>query len=373
MRHQIASKPNRSLFVLGLIITGALAGATLPERPQIYIDTTYVQRTGKIIYVPVGGNLQAALNSAQPGDKVQLEAGAVFTGNFVLPAKEGNEGIYIETAPTPAFPPEGIRVRAGFGLPKIVTPNTQPALTAKAGAHHYRLVGLEIMGSGPYIYNLVYLDHSDHITIDRCYIHGSPEQTVRRGVAINSAASAVIDSYINEMHEVGADSQAICAWDTPGPVKIVNNYLTAAGENVMFGGSMSSPDIVPSDIEIRGNYLFKPLEWMGTKWSIKNLFELKNARRVLIEGNVLENSWAAAQSGRAVIFTVRTSSGGLWAVVNDITMIDNYVLNVEGGFTVQGFDNYAPVGEQGESKRIRIANNVVTFRSGRRKRLACFC
>ena len=41
------------------------------------------------IVVAAGGNLQAALDQAQPGQIVQLQAGATFTGNFVLPQKDG--------------------------------------------------------------------------------------------------------------------------------------------------------------------------------------------------------------------------------------------------------------------------------------------
>jgi hypothetical protein len=80
--------------------------------------------------------------------------------------------------------------------------------------------------------------------------------------------------------------------------RTVNNYLEGAGENLMFGGADPSiPDLVPSDIEIRGNPFFKPLSWKighltyaGRPWSVKNIFELKNARRVLAEGNLLEHN-----------------------------------------------------------------------------------
>ena len=39
------------------------------------------------IYVVAGANLQAAINNAQPGDRLLLEPGATFTGNFRLPNK----------------------------------------------------------------------------------------------------------------------------------------------------------------------------------------------------------------------------------------------------------------------------------------------
>jgi hypothetical protein len=42
------------------------------------------------IYVPDGGDLQAALNAAQPGDTIPLAQGAEFVGNFVLPNKTGD-------------------------------------------------------------------------------------------------------------------------------------------------------------------------------------------------------------------------------------------------------------------------------------------
>jgi hypothetical protein len=45
-----------------------------------------------------------------------------------------------------------------------------------------------------------------------------------------------------------------------GTYKIVNNFLEAAGENILWGGAPGST--VPTDIEIRRNHMFKPLNWM---------------------------------------------------------------------------------------------------------------
>ena len=47
----------------------------------------------------------------------------------------------------------------------------------------------------------------------------------------------------------------------------------------------------------------------GRPWSVKNIFELKNARRVLAEGNVLEHNWQHDQNGFAILFTVRNQDG----------------------------------------------------------------
>ena len=42
---------------------------------------------------------------------------------------------------------------------------------------------------------------------------------------------------------------------------------------------------------------------------VKNLFEMKAARRVTIEGNIFENCWGQRQAGYAIVFTVRAQGG----------------------------------------------------------------
>jgi hypothetical protein len=96
----------------------------------------------------------------------------------------------------------------------------------------------------------------------------------------------------------------------PGPYLIANNYLEASGENIMFGGADPYiANLVPSDITIRQNYISKPLSWRGQAWIVKNLLELKNAQRVTIDGNLIENNWAAAQPGVAIVLTPRNQDG----------------------------------------------------------------
>jgi len=45
------------------------------------------------------------------------------------------------------------------------------------------------------------------------------------GAAAHATLGTVIDSYIADIKEVGADSQAVAGWNGPGPFKIANNYL----------------------------------------------------------------------------------------------------------------------------------------------------
>ncbi len=50
------------------------------------------------ITVPAGGDLQAAINNATPGDTIVLEAGATYRGPFVLPKKNGDAYITIQSS-----------------------------------------------------------------------------------------------------------------------------------------------------------------------------------------------------------------------------------------------------------------------------------
>jgi hypothetical protein len=166
---------------------------------------------------------------------------------------------------------------------------------------------------------------------------------------MNAKSIAVIDSYLSDFKEVVAEAQAILVWNGPGPFKIVNNYLEGAGENVMFGGGgvRIIPELGPSDIEIRHNHFLKPLSckvedtsYEGTAWMVKNLFELKNARRVLIEGNLFEYNWAQAQTGFAILFTVRNQNGSApWSVVEDVTFRNNVVRHTASGINILGRDD----------------------------------
>ncbi len=75
----------------------------------------------------------------------------------------------------------------------------------------------------------------DNIVLDRCYIHGDPTVGGRRGIALNNAYTAVIDSYLSDWKDSNADSQALMAWTGPGPFKIVNNHLEGAGRTSCSG------------------------------------------------------------------------------------------------------------------------------------------
>src|SRR5688572_2839184 len=134
--------------VTGLVFAAlnSQAIAQLPELPRELVDASYFPLTGQRIRVPAGGNLQAAINAAQPGDTIELAAGAVFSGNFTLPRKSTPGWIHIQSASYATLPEPGRRASPldAPSMPRIVTPNAAPVFTTQPGASQYRLVGLNI-------------------------------------------------------------------------------------------------------------------------------------------------------------------------------------------------------------------------------------
>jgi hypothetical protein len=349
---------------------GSSGGSRDPELPRVLIDTRYVPPTGTTRTVRATENLQAVLDAARPGDVILLEAGASFVGNFTLPAKAGPGWIVIRSStPDANLPAAGTRVTPSFAptLPKIVSPNTDAALRTAAGAHHYRLIGVEMTAASSVTQNgcIVHLGDGaqrsldqvpHHIILDRTYVHGHATLNLKCCVGLNSATSAVIDSYLADCHGKGFDSQAIGGYSGPGPFKIVNNYLEGAGENVMFGGGDPSiPNLTPSDIEIRRNHFTRPVSWKGV-WTVKNLFELKHAQRVLVEGNVFENHWPDAQNGFAIVWkSVNQYGTAPWSVVRDVTFRHNRMRNVSGGIALASRPEAHPAVP---ASRVKITDNV---------------
>src|SRR5205823_1489602 len=74
----------------------------------------------------------------------------------------------------------------------------------------------------------------------------------------------------------------------------------------------------------------------GRPFIVKNHFELKNAQRVLFEGNLLENVWGGfSQNGYSVLLTPKNQNNHCPScIVTDVTMRYNEIRNVGGAFTI---------------------------------------
>ena len=183
--------------------------------------------------------------------------------------------------------------------------------------------------------------------------------------SLNASHVAVVDSYLSDFKE----RTRRCAGDRRAGTVPGRSASRATTSRRPARTSCSAAPIrrfrtwCPSDIEIVRNHMAKPLRWKkddpsfeGTEWAVKNLFELKNARRVLVDGNLLEYNWPHAQNGFAILFTVRNQDGGApWSVVEDVTFSNNVVRHVGGGINILGRDDNHP---SQQTRRIAIRNNV---------------
>jgi len=324
------------------------------------------------ITVPAGGDLQAALDAARPGDTILLPAGAVFTGNFLLPAKGGSAYITIRSAaPDSSLPAAGTRIDPSDAalLPKVRSDHNGAAFRTAPGATYWRLQTLEILPSeSTSSANLLELGGGNssqnslsmvpqHLIVDRCYIHGvSWDQ--RRAVALNSGDTQILGSYVSGIHGTGVDTQAIAGWNGPGPYLIENNYLEATGENILFGGSDPFiSGLVPSHITIRRNLIAKPAAWQTSGYTLKNLVEFKNADTVTVDGNTIEYNWAAGQQGYSILLTPRNSGGTApWSVVRNVTITNNLIRHVAAVFNIAGYDD---IHSSQQTTNVRISNNLI--------------
>jgi hypothetical protein len=338
------------------------------ELPRVHLKTS-LQDTpapGKVVHVHAGEDPSQALSRASCGDTVELEAGATFR-QLQLPQKNCDDSHWIivrTSAPDSKLPPEGTRLTpcyAGIaslaGRPSFSCDSAENVLskiefsskggsgpvTIAPGANHYRLIGLEVTRaeSPGTIHNLISPDNgpADHLVFDRMWIHGTAQSETVRGLMLSHMRDVgVVDSYFSDFHCVAksgtcTDSQAIAGGlgdDPMGPYKIENNFLEAAAECILFGGG--GANATPSDIEIRRNHLFKPLIWMrgvhgfvggtdGNAFIVKNLFELKNAERVLVEDNIMENTWGGfSQVGFAILLTPKNPGSCPGCKVRDVTI-----------------------------------------------------
>jgi hypothetical protein len=355
------------------------------ELPKEYVNSSVkdTPATGKIWTISPMQGLEQILSKASCGDIIQLQAGATFKGTFVVPAKNCDDAHWIvirTSAPDSSLPPEGTRLTPCYAgvsslpgrpawtcsspanvLARIEASGSGNAgpLVFASGANHYRLTGLEItrsVSAGVVSTLIQFLGPANHVVLDRLWIHGTAQGETTRGILLGPTRYVgIVDSFFSDFHCVSksgscTDAQAIAGGlgdDAMGPYKIVNNFLEASGENVIFGGGGASA--TPADIQISHNHFFKPLTWMkgqpgyvggadGNAFIVKNLFELKNAQRVLFEGNILENNWGGfSQVGFAILLTPKnpgTPSPCSACQVTDVTIRYNSISHVGSGLQI---------------------------------------
>jgi len=382
------------------------------ELPRAYVNSSLADTPapGTVHFVSTPAALQSALNSAKCGDTISLTAGATFTGSFVFPGKACDDKHWIivrTSADDSALPAEGRRLTpcyAGISslpgrpalncastqnvLPKLFMPTkgNGPIIFA-SGANHYRLMGLEITraaGTG-LVYALASIVNggtANNLILDRVWMHGTAQDDTNRGFWLQgSTYVSVVDSSLTDFHCVSktggcTDSQTIAGGlgsGLMGPYKISGNFLEASGENILFGGGAATA--TPADIEISRNHFFKPLTWLrgqpgfvggtdGNPFLVKNLLELKNAQRVLVESNIMEDSWGGfSQAGFGILITPKnqlaTNGSNVCPIcqVTDVTIRNTTISHVGAGLQIA--NALAGTGAPRDGQRYSIHDIVV--------------
>lgn len=354
---------------------GAKDGPAELPKACFYTGLDGTPSPGKQVRVAAKSDLTSALDHAKCGDTLLLAAGASFEVKD-LPAKKCDEQHYITIrtdTPDDKLPPEGTRISPAWGgvaslpgRPPFAQPAGGPAkllatiiLRRPAGVpvgDHVRFMGIEwTTAPDADISRMVTTEHGDHIIFDRNWFHPAEGKEVAHAVGMPDGAHmvAVVNSYIDGLYCIARTGKCTDATGVGGgkgddpisTIKIYNNFIESAGENILFGGSAATQ--VPTDIEIRRNHLFRPMQWKegepgyvaaasGQAYIVKNNLELKSAIRVLVEANLLENTWGGfSQTGYSVLLTPK-SQGGQCAIcrVNDVTIRYNRIRNVAGVFQI---------------------------------------
>jgi hypothetical protein len=304
-----------------------------------------------VVKVPVGGDVQAAVDAAVAA-KIPTEirvAVQTIKKHVVLRAR-AVDSPWITIRPDVADDIFVMGVKPWVVPEKklsmlvLQAPDNSPVLTAEDGANHYKLFGIEVPPNPSVSMDLVVIGNAyatkveqlpSYITFDHCYFHGDPTRGQFRGLQWHVANGIVTCCYFDDFFENGRQSQAIYATNGPGPYLIEKSYICAASENILFGGDDPRvPNLIPSKITIRGNYICKNLAWKtrtDVQFNIANLLEFKLGRDVDVYDNVFQFNWPGAQAGAGIVPTVRNQNATApWSTIENLHFHHNVILDVNG-------------------------------------------
>ena len=238
-------------------------------------------------------------------------------------------------------------------------------------AGDFRLVGsgvdtaaiTPVTGQGP----LAFVNNTMIATSENFNIAGGAAE-VGRATISNATTTSCTLSQVNNL-EIDQN----IALPVGGSYNAMHSTIirSISGNNVTYDAIVSAPDnggtaewiTQPSFIEFRRNYLYKPLKWWprhpswnGITYQIKNLWETKFSRYVVVDGNVMENSWVADQA-YAIALTVRNNNGGESpaASVRELQFSNNIIRNAGAGVNLLS-DDYA--GPTQRAQDITFRNNL---------------
>jgi hypothetical protein len=349
-----------------------------PVAPTEYVPPAY-SLPGGAVHTPAnsseltsllaGGDIGEGVLAA--GDVIQLDKNVTYSGNFNFPdlSPAPDQWTYVISDGVASLPAQGTRVGSAHAanLAKVYSPNTYGAISCNFSSSYYRFVGIHSQSThtssnttfGLFITGWLNANHEtpdratsdsqlpSNIVLDRCYFHGREDTCNVSGerhlLRLNANKIAVLDSTIDGCRTTGGDAMAIETFMGGSGYSIINCRIEGSSHSYLSGGTDASiTNGIPSDIVFRKCYMRKPLDWDedGGTWdglssNQKNHWELKNAKRVLLEQCILENVWHAGQHASIVITARNQENGAPWSTVEDVLIRHNIIRDAVNRITFE--------------------------------------
>lgn len=284
---------------------------------------------GVEIPVAAGTPLQPVIDGAPFGSVLVLDPGS-YAGSLML-----RQSITLQPK---ASVPTGRATAAGNGV-EIIGGTDEDAIFVEGD--DVTLCGLTIRTTNK-DRQLVGVT-GGNVVIDRCSVLGDPDVGCHRGIMLNGAGARVTQCYVDDIFEVGRDTQAISGWDGTRDVVIDDCYLSGAGETVMFGGAdATSAERMPTNIQVRNSTLTKKYaEWMAKGAQIKNALELKCAVGFTMEHCTMEyGGISEGQGAYLILLSIRNQDGTApWTTIRDVRIAHCHARHGGAGVKILGRDD----------------------------------
>jgi hypothetical protein len=378
-RYWIASTLNSAnypdLFTSPVVKTVKASGGDYTSLQAAWTAiSTDAPSCGEIIIVDSGYTSDSPGNGANGGKGVEY--------SMTCPA---NKHVWVQPSNLSLLPPQGTRVQISdkanmFTIAKSTIGSTSDtAVTVDDGASGLIITGMDLEVSGPAVFSGWQIgssangsNYTNHIGIERSYLDTTYATMMHHVLFVDAQWFFFTDSVIDHINILHSDacttyseSHDFIAYNSEGPGKLVNNYFGGAPtENVFFGGSRSQQKwINVSDYEIRRNTLFKDPAQIPNA-AVKNVFEMKDGKRFLVDGNTMQYSvadWQACggnQHGSAMDFTVAANDAAAdyYTEVSNVTFTNNEIQHMDSFGQILG---HAVIFLQFPvTKKISISNNL---------------
>lgn len=339
--------------------------------------------------------LQAAVNSAVGGDEVAAPV-ATYDGTLVLPTKIiSAAAVIVRPVSFVGLPLAGTRIDPSHAvfMPKIRVlvnnaPGIRTCLPANGVANGYVIQCFEVEANAFAGGNLVELGNTNNqlsnkqdtlakvpanLTLDRCYIHGTPFNGQKRGISLDGNHILVTECYISDCWSIGQDSQAISGFNGIGDYTVTNSYLEGSTENFLMGGSDPLiPNLVPTGLVFTRNDVEKPLAWrspilstptgvMGSPTTGGTLPAGTYNYQVVAQRTSYQNNVARSTASSVVSVAVSPPDCAVTLTWNPVAGAQRYLVYRNGGlfFTVTGTTSFVDIGDPGTAGSIPTTPGTV--------------